>query len=85
MEEVDDLFEANMWAWQFSSYETHGAGRLLATLENEGLSAEKAMAVKIEHREGAEPKVSFSKAFPTSSFAYTLLAYIKCLKCVLAS
>ncbi|RMJ11839.1 hypothetical protein CDV36_008500 [Fusarium kuroshium] len=55
---VDELFEANMWAWQFSSYETHGAGRLLATLENEGLSAEKATAVKIEHREGADSKLA---------------------------
>ncbi|RSL85125.1 hypothetical protein CEP51_003514 [Fusarium floridanum] len=58
LEEVDELFEANIWAWQFSSYETHGAGRLLATLENEGLSAEKATAVKIEHREGADSKLA---------------------------
>ncbi|KAJ5097379.1 hypothetical protein N7456_008100 [Penicillium angulare] len=36
LEEVDELFEAKIWAWQFKQYETRGAGRTLATLENEG-------------------------------------------------
>lgn len=33
---MDELFEAKLWAWQFKRYETHGTGRTLATLENEG-------------------------------------------------
>lgn len=37
LEEVDELFAAKLWAWQFSKYETHGAGHLVAALENEGV------------------------------------------------
>ncbi|CAK7224870.1 hypothetical protein SBRCBS47491_005701 [Sporothrix bragantina] len=46
LEEVDELFEANLWAWQFSKYETHGTGRLLAALENEGMQPSK---IEAEH------------------------------------
>ncbi|KAL1866974.1 hypothetical protein VTK73DRAFT_4443 [Phialemonium thermophilum] len=37
LEEVDELFAAKLWAWQFSKYQTHGKGHLLAVLENEGV------------------------------------------------
>ena len=42
MEEVDELFAAKLWAWQFKTYQTHGAGRVLAALENEGAVDENA-------------------------------------------
>lgn len=35
LEEVDELFAANLKAWQFKKYETHGTGRLLTALEGE--------------------------------------------------
>lgn len=54
MEEVDELFEAKLAAWKFSSYETHGAARLLAALENEGMTPEKAEAVEVELRGGED-------------------------------
>lgn len=48
LEEVDELFAADIWAWQFARYETHGTGHLLAALENEGTLAEKAQMQEIE-------------------------------------
>ncbi|OAA63769.1 General substrate transporter [Niveomyces insectorum RCEF 264] len=48
LEEVDELFEARLWAWQFNKYETHGTGHLLATLENEGIGSEKNQAQQVE-------------------------------------
>ena len=33
LEEVDELFEANLWAWQFKKYQTHGVGHRLTELE----------------------------------------------------
>jgi hypothetical protein len=33
LEEVDELFEANLWAWQFSSYQTTGVGSRIAQVE----------------------------------------------------
>ncbi|KAH8881843.1 general substrate transporter [Thozetella sp. PMI_491] len=49
LEEVDELFEAGLGARQFKHYESSGAGRLLAEIENTGLALDK----KEEHR----PKV----------------------------
>jgi hypothetical protein len=48
LEEVDELFAANLWAWQFKKYETHGTGRLLAALENEGAAMGKVPAEVLE-------------------------------------
>jgi len=31
---VDKLFEANLWAWQFSKYESGGVGAFVTKLEN---------------------------------------------------
>jgi SP family sugar:H+ symporter-like MFS transporter len=58
LEEVDELFAAKLWAWQYHKYETHGTGRLLALLENEGVAIEKA---KIEEHEftSAQTNVSY--------------------------
>ena len=33
LEEVDELFERRLWAWQFAKAETHGIGRTIAELE----------------------------------------------------
>lgn len=33
---MDELFEANIWAWQFKSYETRGTGKALVNVENKG-------------------------------------------------
>lgn len=41
LEEVDELFGAKLWAWQFRKHETHGTGHLLTMLENEGEGMEK--------------------------------------------
>lgn len=46
LEEVDELFAANLHAWQFKDYETHGTGRLLAALENEGMVPSKMEATE---------------------------------------
>jgi hypothetical protein len=51
LEEVDELFEAKLQAWQFKKYETHGMGRLLVVLEQEGAPAEKVQAVQLERAE----------------------------------
>lgn len=34
LEEVDELFDARLWAWQFKSYRTSGVGRRIAVLED---------------------------------------------------
>lgn len=57
LEEVDELFEARLHAWQFSKYETSGTGRLLAALENGGEVADKSHTAEIEERDDrGEPK-----------------------------
>ena len=33
LEEVDELFDRKLWAWQFANAETHGIGRTIADLE----------------------------------------------------
>ncbi|GFZ46602.1 hypothetical protein JCM24511_03822 [Saitozyma sp. JCM 24511] len=33
LEELDEMFEAKLWAWQFSRYETKGVGHAIAELE----------------------------------------------------
>ncbi|KAJ9150704.1 General substrate transporter [Pleurostoma richardsiae] len=48
LEEVDELFAANLQAWQFKRYETHGTGRLLAALENEGMGSGKLQTEEVE-------------------------------------
>ena len=35
LEEVDELFEAGLQAWQFSSYKTRGTGALIAALQGD--------------------------------------------------
>lgn len=32
-EEVDELFDAKLWAWQFNQYQTRGIGGQIAQLE----------------------------------------------------
>ena len=42
LEEIDELFQAKLWAWQFSSYETKGlAGRVAAHTQADGAIAGK--------------------------------------------
>lgn len=41
LEEVDELFEANLWAWQFSKYETTGIGSRITRLEDHDASPDK--------------------------------------------
>jgi hypothetical protein len=53
LEEVDELFEAKLWAWNFSQYETHGTARLLTSLENEGTFGRKAVTEQTENIEEA--------------------------------
>jgi hypothetical protein len=36
LEEVDELFAANLWAWQFKGYKTSGVGARIAQLERTG-------------------------------------------------
>jgi len=49
LEEVDELFEVpNLKAWRFKDYETHGTGRMLAMLEQEGAPFEKTKVAQIE-------------------------------------
>jgi hypothetical protein len=47
LEEVDELFEAKLWAWQFSKYQTSGIGHRIAELEDHEAVADKAVAVSI--------------------------------------
>ncbi|OQV03352.1 hypothetical protein CLAIMM_08404 [Cladophialophora immunda] len=59
LEEVDELFAAKLHAWQFKKYETCGTGRLLTTIENEGVALPvKAQELKAEvtHSEIIAPK-----------------------------
>lgn len=42
LEEVDELFEAKLWAWQFSKYETTGVGSRIAQLEEHNAVPDKA-------------------------------------------
>lgn len=35
LEEADELFGANLWAWQFSSYKCKGAAAALEAVENQ--------------------------------------------------
>ena len=44
LEEVDELFEARLWAWQFRSYKTSGIGHHITQLEEHGVASEKAVA-----------------------------------------
>lgn len=39
LEEVDELFEARLWAWQFRDYKTTGIGHRIALLEEHDASA----------------------------------------------
>lgn len=56
LEEVDELFEANLKAWQFRDYQTHGTGRLLTALENEGMVAADKAEPDAEQIEAESPK-----------------------------
>lgn len=47
LEEVDELFEAHIWAWQFKKYKTTGTAGLLTEIENKGaLSSDEAADVE---------------------------------------
>ena len=51
LEETDELFEMNLWAWQFADAQTTGVGRRIAMLEEgdargETLKAHEAVAVE---------------------------------------
>lgn len=39
LEEVDALFDAHIWAWQFKGYKTTGTAGLLTDIENHGVAA----------------------------------------------
>lgn len=41
LEEVDELFDANLWAWQFKSYQTSGIGHRITQLEEHNTANEK--------------------------------------------
>ena len=59
LEEVDELFERRLWAWQFEKAETHGIGRTIAELE---LGKDAALRKFEEQR--AEPHAVETKANP---------------------
>ena len=67
LEETDELFEMNLWAWQFSDAQTTGVGRRIAMLE-EGDGRAEAMKVEALHGDGPhDGKVSFSISLLTES------------------
>lgn len=39
LDELDELFEARLWAWQFSKYETTGAASRFAHLNEESFQS----------------------------------------------
>lgn len=41
LEEVDELFEANLWAWQFDKYQTKDLSSRVARLEEKDLEDDK--------------------------------------------
>lgn len=41
LEEVDELFEAKLWAWQFDKYQTEGVGSRIAHLESKTTDGDK--------------------------------------------
>ena len=45
LEEVDELFEARLWAWQFKSYKTSGIGHRITELEEHNTQGEKVVMV----------------------------------------
>ncbi len=49
LEEVDELFEARLKAWQFKNYETTGVGHLLTDLERHDQNALSKVKVVSEH------------------------------------
>ncbi|KAJ9138582.1 General substrate transporter [Coniochaeta hoffmannii] len=52
LEEVDELFEVpHLKAWRFKDYETHGTGRVIRVIEQEGVPTEKTRAAQIEESE----------------------------------
>lgn len=52
LEEVDELFEARLWAWQFSSYETTGVGSRIARLEEHSAEPDKVSLSKPKYSQG---------------------------------
>ena len=53
LEEVDELFIRDLWAWQFSKAETHGVGARIANIEA-GVDVEKAAEAHAGNDAGAE-------------------------------
>jgi hypothetical protein len=52
LEEVDELFEVpGLKAWRFKDYETHGTGRVIRVIEQEGVPTEKTRAAQIEEND----------------------------------
>ena len=52
LEEVDELFDVpGLKAWRFSNHETHGTGRVIRIIEEEGVPTEKARAAQVQESE----------------------------------
>lgn len=50
LEELDELFDRKLWAWQFSKTQTTGAGSRVAMLENDRFAKEDIQA-EVGHQE----------------------------------
>ncbi|OQU94908.1 hypothetical protein CLAIMM_01191 isoform 2 [Cladophialophora immunda] len=62
LEEVDELFEARLWAWQFKFYETSGIGRRIAVLEEHNTNEEKVIMVSGTESGQGRPAYNFSRS-----------------------
>ena len=58
LEEVDELFDRNLWAWQFGKVETVGEGRRIRELEGQGVVDQKGQVELVERKcDGEEQMV----------------------------
>lgn len=56
LEEVDELFDAKLWAWQFKDYKTSGVGHRITMLEDHTAT-----------EGGPNEKVAISEVCPSAS------------------
>ena len=56
LEEVDELFEANLWAWKFKEFKTSGIGARLTQLEAHAIAMDELARQKlgVEHQDTAQ-------------------------------
>ncbi|KAJ9647499.1 hypothetical protein H2204_000128 [Knufia peltigerae] len=67
LEEVDELFERKLWAWQFSKAKTYGTGNQVTLIEDNGqelsveAGKEQVTAMHVDHAENTQPENSGEK------------------------